>query len=196
MAIDTPFSEWFLDRGLVDLTSRTPRGNFLQPNERVLSHAWASLRARIHRCRARLARIMSAPWSMAGERCSSRSRRSPSTRLSRLRGRDPGHDCGGWAGTYSSRPRLSVSVIPKHNRAGKGLGVRLFYSDAALKESASDAFEDSVDGITLVQRYIKAPEPFITRVEFIGGSCSTPSGWTPPWASSSALPTPARLSSQ
>src|SRR5262249_13397907 len=32
-----------------------------------------------------------------------------------------------------------------------------------------EAFEDSVDGIMLVQRYIKAPEPFITRVEFIGG---------------------------
>jgi hypothetical protein len=26
-----------------------------------------------------------------------------------------------------------------------------------------------VDGITLVQRYIRAPEPFITRVEFVGG---------------------------
>src|SRR5262249_18063208 len=31
------------------------------------------------------------------------------------------------------------------------------------------AFEEPVDGITLVQRYIKAPAPFITRVEFVGG---------------------------
>jgi hypothetical protein len=26
-----------------------------------------------------------------------------------------------------------------------------------------------VDGITLIQEYIRAPEPFITRVEFVGG---------------------------
>ena len=27
----------------------------------------------------------------------------------------------------------------------------------------------SVDGITLIQEYIRAPQPFITRVEFVGG---------------------------
>src|SRR6185369_13321651 len=66
--------------------------------------------------------------------------------------------------------RLGYPVILKHNRAGKGLGVRLLLSAAALDEHlASGAFEPSVDGITLVQRYIKAPQPFITRVEFVGG---------------------------
>src|SRR5262249_11659541 len=65
---------------------------------------------------------------------------------------------------------MGYPVILKHNRAGKGIGVKLIYSDAALKEHlASAAFEDSIDGINLVQRYIKAPEPFITRVEFIAG---------------------------
>src|SRR5581483_1526629 len=60
--------------------------------------------------------------------------------------------------------------ITKHNRAGKGLGVRLFQSIAALEEYiASDAFEAPVDGITLIQQYIQATEPFITRVEFVGG---------------------------
>src|SRR5262249_60549994 len=61
-------------------------------------------------------------------------------------------------------------VILKHNRAGKGLGVRLLFSAAALAEHVgSSDFEESRDGITLVQRYIKAPAPFITRVEFVGG---------------------------
>jgi hypothetical protein len=60
--------------------------------------------------------------------------------------------------------------ITKHNRAGKGLGVRLFDgADALARHVASNAFEDSVDGITLIQQYIEAPEPFITRVEFVGG---------------------------
>jgi len=30
-------------------------------------------------------------------------------------------------------------------------------------------FEPPIDGITLVQQYIEAPQPFITRCEFVGG---------------------------
>ena len=66
--------------------------------------------------------------------------------------------------------KLGFPVILKHNRGGKGLGVRLFHSAAALDEYlASSDYEPSVDGITLAQRYIKTTEPFITRVEFVGG---------------------------
>jgi hypothetical protein len=68
--------------------------------------------------------------------------------------------------------RLGYPLILKHNRGGKGLGVRLFLSAAALEEHLAGAeFEHPIDGITLVQRYIKAPAPFITRVEFVGGKC-------------------------
>lgn len=64
----------------------------------------------------------------------------------------------------------TAPFITKHNRAGKGLGVQLFYSIAALEEYvASDRFEEPVDGITLVQQYVKSPEQFITRAEFVGG---------------------------
>ncbi|WP_017549536.1 ATP-grasp domain-containing protein [Salinicoccus carnicancri] len=60
--------------------------------------------------------------------------------------------------------------ITKHNRAGKGLGVRLFRSPEGLKDYVeSDDFDDSVDGITLIQEYVESPEPFITRCEFVGG---------------------------
>jgi hypothetical protein len=65
---------------------------------------------------------------------------------------------------------LPAPFITKHNRAGKGLGVRLFQSVEALEAYVrGPGFEDSVDGITLVQEYIRAPEPLITRVEFVGG---------------------------
>jgi hypothetical protein len=61
-------------------------------------------------------------------------------------------------------------VILKPNRGGKGHGVRLFDEAAALRAFvASDAWEAPVDDISLVQEYVKAPEPFITRAEFIGG---------------------------
>ena len=60
-------------------------------------------------------------------------------------------------------------VITKHNRAGKGLGVRLFRGRQTLSDYVNGPdFEPSVDGITLVQRYIAAPDQTITRVEFIG----------------------------
>ena len=60
--------------------------------------------------------------------------------------------------------------ITKHNRAGKGLGVRKFDTHAGLESYVkSDDFDESVDGITLLQDYIKAPEPYITRCEFVGG---------------------------
>jgi hypothetical protein len=65
---------------------------------------------------------------------------------------------------------LGYPLILKHNRGGKGLGVRLFLSRAALDEHlGSLEFEEPIDGITLVQRYIQAPRPFITRLEFVGG---------------------------
>ncbi|KZD12545.1 ATP-grasp domain-containing protein, partial [Oceanibaculum pacificum] len=61
-------------------------------------------------------------------------------------------------------------VILKPNRGGKGLGVQLFQTVGALEAYLeSDAYEASADGIHLLQQYVKAPEPYIIRAEFIGG---------------------------
>jgi hypothetical protein len=66
--------------------------------------------------------------------------------------------------------RLPAPFISKHNQGGKGLGVRLFGS---LQEFAaylaSAEYEPPVDGITLLQEYLRAAEPRITRVEIVGG---------------------------
>ncbi len=62
------------------------------------------------------------------------------------------------------------SFITKHNRAGKGLGVRLFHSIEELESYVySPEFEEPVDGITLIQQYIETPDQSITRCEFVGG---------------------------
>jgi hypothetical protein len=61
------------------------------------------------------------------------------------------------------------AFISKHNRAGKGLGVRLHADvDGLVSYLDGSEFQLSVDGITLIQEYIEAPTPHITRVEFIG----------------------------
>jgi hypothetical protein len=66
--------------------------------------------------------------------------------------------------------KLPAPFISKHNQGGKGLGVRLFDRhddfDAYLN---SAEYERPVDGITLLQEYLRAAEPRITRVEVIGG---------------------------
>jgi len=60
--------------------------------------------------------------------------------------------------------------ILKPNRGGKGLSVRLFENAEALAEHiASPDFEAPLDGVHLLQEYIEAPEPIITRAEFVGG---------------------------
>jgi hypothetical protein len=66
--------------------------------------------------------------------------------------------------------RLPAPFISKHNQGGKGLGVRLFEShdefDAYLD---SPGFESPVDGITLIQEYLRAAQPRVTRAEFVDG---------------------------
>jgi glutathione synthase/RimK-type ligase-like ATP-grasp enzyme len=62
------------------------------------------------------------------------------------------------------------SFITKHNRSGKGLGVRLFHSAAALRNYVdSMEYVAPVDGVLLLQEYIRAPGAYITRMEFIDG---------------------------
>ena len=63
---------------------------------------------------------------------------------------------------------IGFPLITKHNRAGKGLGVRKFDDYSALENYLnSDLFENSPDGITLLQQYIQSPSQSITRMEFV-----------------------------
>ena len=59
--------------------------------------------------------------------------------------------------------------ITKHNRAGRGLGIKLFHDYSNLELYINgDEFEDSRDGITLLQEYIKPKTDTIIRTEFVG----------------------------
>ena len=58
--------------------------------------------------------------------------------------------------------------ITKHNRGGKGLGVKLFNNKKELDSHVSSKnFEPSIDGITLLQEYIDARPKVIIRAEFV-----------------------------
>ena len=58
--------------------------------------------------------------------------------------------------------------IRDSNRAGKGLGVKLFNNEEELNNYVTGPlFEPSIDGITLLQEYIKPKDGRIRRSEFI-----------------------------
>ncbi|MHA7987691.1 ATP-grasp domain-containing protein [Rathayibacter sp. CAU 1779] len=76
----------------------------------------------------------------------------------------------GVADLLSRARAFEGSFITKHNQGGKGLGVRRFDSHGELERHVASAdFEESADGVYLVQEYLRAREPFVTRAEFVGG---------------------------
>jgi hypothetical protein len=170
--LELPYEEWHLDEGLLDLASAPPQGVFY-------NRMSASSHTRGHRYAPELTGAVLAWLESHGRRVVNDSRAlrleiSKVAQYEALRAygiRTPQTIAAvGKANIVEAARRMEGPFITKHNRAGKGLGVKLFQSVEALAQHVeSPAFEDSVDGITLIQEYIRAPQPFITRVEFVGG---------------------------
>ena len=170
--LSLPFEEWHLDEGLLDLSTAPPEGVFY-------NRMSASSHTRGHRYAPELTAGVLAWLESHGRRVVNDSR-ALRLEISKIAQYAALRDYGirtprtiaavGKTNIVAAAQRMQGSFITKHNRAGKGLGVKLFNDVGALRAHlGSDAFEDSVDGITLIQEYIRAPEPFITRVEFVGG---------------------------
>ncbi|HZG59083.1 MAG TPA: alpha-L-glutamate ligase [Anoxybacillus sp.] len=168
-----PYEEWFLNEGTVDLSEVPPQGIFY-------NRMSASSHTRNHRFAPELTEAVLAWLERHGRKVfnGSRALRLEVSKVNQYMAlnvhgiRTPKTIAAvGKEQIVSAAKKLGCpSFITKHNRAGKGLGVQLFQSIEALQEYLqSPLFEDSVDGITLVQEYIQAPEPYITRCEFIGG---------------------------
>jgi hypothetical protein len=170
--IGVPFAEWFVDDGLLDLAAEPPQGVFY-------NRMSASSHTRGHRYAPELTASILA-WLTAHGRRVVNDGRALELEISKVKQYEALRRHGirtprtvaavSKASIVTAARGFSGRFITKHNRAGKGLGVKLFDGVAALEAHvASDAFEPSVDGITLIQEYIAAPQPFITRVEFVGG---------------------------
>lgn len=170
--LSLPYEEWFLSEGLLDLGSAPPPGVFY-------NRMSASSHTRGHRYAPELTGGVLAWLESHGRRVvnDSRALRLEINKIAQYEAlkaygvRTP-HTIAavGKKHIVEAARRMPGPFITKHNRAGKGLGVKLFQTVAALEEHVTGpAFEDSVDGITLIQEYIRASEPVITRVEFVGG---------------------------
>ncbi|HZT86561.1 MAG TPA: alpha-L-glutamate ligase [Stellaceae bacterium] len=169
-----PWCEWFLDRGVFDLSRPPPEGVFY-------NRMSASSHTRDHRYAAELTAAVLA-WLEGHGRRVVNGGRALDLEISKAR------QYAALAAAGIPTPTTVVvagkelvlpaarrhfdggPVILKPNRGGKGLGVRYFADAEALaRHLEGPDYEAPIDGLHLLQQYIRAPRPFITRAEFIGG---------------------------
>jgi hypothetical protein len=167
-----PHEQWLLGAGLLDLSEPPPSGVFW-------SRMSASAHTRGHPHAKDQARAVLSWLDSHGRRVVN-GRRVLELEVSKVEQltalRAAGFDVprtiavAGTAELEAAARKLAVPFISKHNQGGKGLGVRLFDShDGFGAYLASAAYEPPVDGITLLQEYLRAAEPRITRAEVVGG---------------------------
>ena len=168
-----PFEEWHMRDGIVDLTSEPPEGIFY-------NRMSASSHTRGHRYAPELAAGV-LDWLEQHGRKVFNGSKALSFEISKIKQYTALTKAGiktpatiaatGRTNIVAAAKKLGkIPFITKHNRAGKGLGVQLFQTIEALEAYVnSPAFEEPIDGITLIQEYIQSPDSSITRAEFIGG---------------------------
>ncbi|MFC0189699.1 RimK family alpha-L-glutamate ligase [Fictibacillus aquaticus] len=170
--IGVPYEEWHLSSGNINLSEEPPDGIFY-------NRMSASSHTRGHRFAPEYTGAVLAWLESWGRKVFNNSRAlqlelSKVTQYSALKAFNiPVPRTAAAVGKediLAASKAFQGAFITKHNRAGKGLGVQLFQQQEALSSYLnSPQFEDSVDGITLIQDYIQSAEPYIIRCEFIGG---------------------------
>jgi len=172
-AAAVPYEQWLIGDGMLDLDELPPEGVFwsrLSASSHTRDHPYAKDHAR---------GVLG--WLEAHQRRVVNGRRALELEVSKVAQltalRAAGFDVprtlavAGMADLPAAARKLPVPFISKHNQGGKGLGVRLFAShDEFSAYTESPDYQAPVDGITLLQEYLPAAQPFITRVEIVGGS--------------------------
>jgi glutathione synthase/RimK-type ligase-like ATP-grasp enzyme len=169
-----PWRDWFLDRGVFDLSRPPPEGIFY-------NRMSASSHTRDHRYAAELTAAVLA-WlerhrrrvingTRALDMEISKARQYAALEAAGIRTPDTVLAAGKELLVRAAREHFAAgSFILKPNRGGKGLGVRLFYTVEALADYVDGPdYEPPVDGLHLLQEYVRARVPLITRAEFVGG---------------------------
>jgi hypothetical protein len=172
-AQELPFEEWFIDGGKLDLAGEAPEGVFynrMSASSHTRGHRFAPeqtsvLLGWLERDGRRVvngSRALQLEVNKAAQYAALNTHGITTPRTIAAAGRDAVREA---AQAFGPGP-----VVLKPNRGGKGQGVRLFDTAESLSDfAAGDDFEESIDGVSLVQQYLYSPEQYITRVEFIGG---------------------------
>ena len=173
-AARVPYDEWFIHEGHFDVTEAPPEGVFLNrmsASSHTRGHtasvehtrqllAWLERHDRrvingLHAFELEISKVQQhAALEQAGIR-------TPATRAI----------AGGAEALRAAAKDFPTPFITKHNRGGKGLGVQLFRTVEAFEQAvAAGDLTTPPAHITLLQQYIEAAEPFITRCEFVDGT--------------------------
>lgn len=167
-----PYREWVLEAGSIDLDDVPPHGVFwsrlsASSHTRERAHAKEYARA-VNRWLASHGRRVINGGPVVEIEVSKVVQHS----LLRAAGFDVPRTIAVFGtGDLKARAReLPTPFITKHNQGGKGLGVRRFDALADFDAYVDGPdFEQPSDGITLLQEYVRAADPSITRAEFVGG---------------------------
>lgn len=170
-AAGVPYREWLLVDGVLDLDEAPPAGIF-----------WSRISASAHTRGHRLSKDYTRSvlnWLDAYGARTVNGRRTIELEMSKVdqltRLRAQGFDVPRTrvvVGTHllvEAAQDFATPFITKHNQGGKGLGVQKFNSAAELA-AAIDAglYEEPEDGISLLQEFVVAATPQVTRVEIVG----------------------------
>ena len=171
-AAGVPHREWRLVGGALDLDCEPPAGVFwsrMSASSHTRGHPFAKDEARALltwlECHGRRVvngrRVLDLEVSKAEQLALLRAAGFDVPRTVAVAGRD---------GLLAAAEKLPVPFIAKHNQGGKGASVRLLRShDEFGAYLGSPGYLPPVDGITLLQEYVRPAGPFITRVEIVGG---------------------------
>jgi len=169
-AINAPFEEWQLGKRNVDHLDKPPYGIFY-------NRMSASSHTRGHRYAPEHAAVV-LNWLEKNKRRVINNSRALSLEISKsLQYKELESFviktprtiyCSNKESILKSAKVFTKPFITKHNRGGKGLGVKLFNNKKELDSHVSGKdFEPSIDGITLLQEYIDTRPKVIIRAEFV-----------------------------
>jgi len=168
--INVPFEEWHLGKRNVDYLDKPPQGVFY-------NRMSASSHTRGHRYAPEYTAVV-LNWLEKNKRRVINNSKALSLEISKSLQYKELESCGiktpktiycnNKESILKSANIFRKPFITKHNRGGKGLGVKLFNNKQKLDSYVSSKdFEPSIDGITLLQEYIEAKPKVIHRVEFV-----------------------------
>jgi hypothetical protein len=169
-----PWRDWHLDRGAFDLSQPPSGGVFYNRmsasshtrNHRFAAELTASVLAWLERYRSRVvngSRALDLEISKARQYGALEAAGIRTPRTVVIAGKE-------LLAEAMQRHFAGGPAILKPNRGGKGLGVRLFLSGGALEDFLDGPdYAPPVDGLHLLQQYVRAEQPVITRAEFVGG---------------------------
>ena len=164
--------QWLLGQGALDLGAEPPEGVFWSRTS-ASAHTRGHLAAKDHG-RAALAWLESWGRRVVNGRRVLELEMSKADQLAALRaaGIEVPRTVAAFGpdALLGAAEQFTAPFIVKPNQGGKGAGVLRFDSLAELRDHVkSGDYEQPVDGVTLVQEYVQAAAPFVTRVEIVGG---------------------------